>query len=360
MNADIANLNSHISYPPPTENIYHYEGVFEVDVNGEKIAEPLFLEHTLWANTSITSGMVYGLVIYTGKDTRMSMNIQKPRSKVGKLDMELNNITKFLFGFTFVFALVIVALNGFYSKWYFQFFRYILLMASIIPISLRVNLDFSKAIFSYKINNDKLIPGTKARNSNIPEELGRISYLLTDKTGTLTKNDMHFKRLVLEHTQYEENNTQLITKIVRSQCEKFEGPLKDLEAKYKETVQSQGFVGMDQLTKQKRVRRDKDCILRDLITAIAVCHNVTPIIEEGKKIYHASSPDEVALVNFGQDVRMKLLDRTNEYMTIENPAGQEEIYDILANFPFSSDSKRMGILVRHRATQRFNLLFERS
>jgi phospholipid-translocating ATPase len=48
-------------------------------------------------------------------------------------------------------------------------FRQVLLLSSIIPISLRVNLDFSKTVFSYKINNDKEIEGSIARNSQIPE-----------------------------------------------------------------------------------------------------------------------------------------------------------------------------------------------
>jgi len=349
---NIANLNAHITYPPPSDNIYHFEGVFEVDAVADKLSEPLFLDHTLWANTSITSGKIYGMVIYTGKETRISMNSRAPRSKAGKLDLELNLITKFLFAFTLIIALIIVALNGFHTKWYLQFFRYILLMASIIPISLRVNLDFSKAIFSYKINNDKLIPGTKARNSDIPEELGRISFLLTDKTGTLTQNDMHFKKLVLEHAQYEEENIPLITRIVKSQCEKFDGPLKDIEAKYLESNPTGSYVGLEHLTKQKRIRRDKENILRDLVTAVSVCHNVTPIIENGKKIFHASSPDEIALVHFGTQLNMRLLERNNDQMVLENPAGQEEAYDILANFPFSSESKRMGILVRHKSTGR--------
>ena len=51
---------------------------------------------------------------------------------------------------------------------------------------MRVNIDFAKLIYCYKINKDQEIEGTKARNSSIPEELGRIQFLLTDKTGTLT------------------------------------------------------------------------------------------------------------------------------------------------------------------------------
>ena len=45
--------------------------------------------------------------------------------------------------------------------------------------------------------------------------------------------------------------------------------------------------------------RNKNYILRDFATCLAVCHNVTPTYEEGVKNYQASSPDEIALVNIG-------------------------------------------------------------
>lgn len=54
------------------------------------------------------------------------------------------------------------------------FFRSILLLSSIIPISLRVNLDLAKLYYSFMINTDDSIEGTIARNSNIPEDLGRL------------------------------------------------------------------------------------------------------------------------------------------------------------------------------------------
>ena len=55
-------------------------------------------------------------------------------------------------------------------------------------MSLRVNLDMAKSVYGRFIERDNDIPGTVVRTSTIPEDLGRIEYLLSDKTGTLTQN----------------------------------------------------------------------------------------------------------------------------------------------------------------------------
>lgn len=54
---------------------------------------------------------------------------------------------------------------------------------SFVTCSLRVNLDMGKSAYGWMIMKDENIPGTVVRTSTIPEELGRLVYLLTDKTG---------------------------------------------------------------------------------------------------------------------------------------------------------------------------------
>ena len=49
---------------------------------------------------------------------------------------------------------------------------------------------------------------------------------------------------------------------------------------------------------------------------------------------------------------MNLVAREELYVKIINANNQEEEYDILANFPFSSETKRMGIILRHRETNK--------
>jgi len=143
------------------------------------------------------------MVIYTGVETRAQMNSKTPRSKVGLLDLEIDFLSKVLFVLMLVIAAIIIVLDGFVGSWYYKYFRFVLLLASIIPISLRVNLDLAKIYYSYCISHDeKNIVGTIARNSTIPEELGRIQFLLSDKTGTLTQNDMIFKKIAMEHAQF--------------------------------------------------------------------------------------------------------------------------------------------------------------
>lgn len=61
---------------------------------------------------------------------------------------------------------------------------------------MKVNLDFAKLKYTLEANRDQSIKGVAMRNSNIPEELGRVEYLLTDKTGTLTKNKMTLREII--------------------------------------------------------------------------------------------------------------------------------------------------------------------
>ena len=101
-----------------------------------------------------------------------------------------------------------------------------------------------------------------------------------------------------------------------------------------------------------RTRREQHFVVRDMILALALCHNVTPTYPDANnpqyKEFQASSPDEVALVKFAESLHMHLMEREEQYVRLENIMGESEEYDILANFPFSSETKRMGIILRHR------------
>lgn len=159
-------------------DIYDFRGQLQLS---DETREGASVNNMLWANTFVATGTAIGLVVYTGKECRSAMNSRDPRSKMGKLDQELNWLSKALFVFMCcASALVVLVADDAEANWGVLFFRHLLLLSSIIPISLRVNLDFSKLVFSIGINRDVLISGAIARNSTIPEELGRVSYILSD------------------------------------------------------------------------------------------------------------------------------------------------------------------------------------
>lgn len=85
------------------------------------------------------------------------------------------------------------------------------------------------------------------------------------------------------------------------------------------------------------------------MTSLAVCHNVTPVVNnEGERELQASSPDEVALVKFVEELGYKLEKRDQRLIQIKNKIDEIEEYEILECFPFSSESKRMGIVVKYK------------
>lgn len=156
-------------------------------------AVPLTIDNTAWANTVIASNVcVYAAVIYTGPQTRQALSTSASRSKTGLLEFEINSLTKILCALTLVLSVVLVILEEIGKRddnqWYIDVMRYLILFSTIVPISLRVNLDMGKSVYAWFIQHDRDIPDTVVRTSTIPEDLGRVEYLLSDKTGTLTQN----------------------------------------------------------------------------------------------------------------------------------------------------------------------------
>ncbi|KOS15832.1 aminophospholipid-transporting p-type atpase [Malassezia pachydermatis] len=314
-------------HPPPDSPVEWPDGTGNrpMALSPQPQVTPLTTDHVLWANTVLAAGRAIGMVVYTGRETRSVMNTSHPQTKVGLLDMEINRLSKILCAVTLTLSVVLVALNGFRGKWWIYVFRFLILFSSIIPISLRVNLDMGKTVYARQIMGDHDIPDTIVRTSTLPEELGRIEYLLSDKTGTLTQNEMDVKRLHLGTMSYGWDSMDE----VRSQLQVALGN-KD--------------------TKRTRTWRDMSARIYDVVLALALCHNVTPVVNEDDSVtYQASSPDEVALLEWTGSVGLQLVARDQHSITLESEFGRMA-FDILEIFPFTSERKRMGIVVRDRAS----------
>ena len=67
--------------------------------------------------------------------------------------------------------------------------------------------------------------------------------------------------------------------------------------------------------------------------------------------YQASSPDEVAIVKWTEFVGLTLVFRDINEMHLRTKHGDTLKFQILQIFPFTSESKRMGIIVKDEATE---------
>jgi len=91
----------------------------------------------------------------------------------------------------------------------FNLLTFIILFNNLIPISLQVTLEVVRFVQATFINMDiemyhaESDTPAMARTSNLNEELGIVNYIFTDKTGTLTKNVMEFKRCSVGGRLYE-------------------------------------------------------------------------------------------------------------------------------------------------------------
>jgi len=333
---ELFNLNAEVYAEAPKKDIYDFIGNFTC--KDPHNVESLSLENTLWSSTVLASDTVIGLVLYTGKETRSVLNTSIPETKLGVLDTEINRFTILLCVFQLILGFSLVAFGFFKGIWWLNYFRFLVLVSAVIPISMSVNLDVSKFVYAWLVAIDVSIPGCVVRNTTIPEELGRISFLLSDKTGTFTQNDMIFKKLNLGVANFSPDSLDEVGTMLRQA--------------YSGDYEHKGG-GSGKKSKLKQVKRanihEK---VREAVLALALCHTVTPVhpSEEGGAMeYQASSPDEVALVKFTEQVGLLLWDRTLTTITLKNPLGEQESYEILESFPFSSERKRMGIIIRNKS-----------
>ncbi|KAH8303980.1 hypothetical protein KR044_012568 [Drosophila immigrans] len=346
---------------PSTSDLYSFNGRLEFDA-GSRDAIPLTIENLLLRGVRIRGqGRVIGCAIYTGMATKLQLNSRYTGNKSASSEQYINKfIVALIVGMVVVvFILYLIerqkAANVYPTVYYLgplpdynavlqifeDFLSFLILFNYMVPISMYMNIELYRVFGALFMKSDLFLydPETDqpcaVNASNLNEDLGQINILFSDKTGTLTKNQMIFLKCFTGGRNYDIQNTQLFCP---STEERFE--LNTMEPE-----------------------------VMDFFEALALCHTVDILeanvegssekqSEEQDSLitndiigrYQASSPDEKAILEGCARLGLifKSIDNNTLHLSRLLPGGdvQELQYDRLQVLEFSSERKRMSVIIR--------------
>jgi phospholipid-transporting ATPase len=332
----------------PVKDLEKVEGTISFEnANGEHIEEAIGPENMVLKGCTLkNTATFYGVVCYTGMESKLMLNTSKRKKKTSFIDTRVNLILVFLLlihqamciVFTVLYCISYIqnAPNTYYiypeglqgndinfKFVVFGYFTQFILLNLLIPMSLFVSLQFIKEIQAYFMRQDL---NMYYEEGDIPMDVGaadlnadlsQIDIVFSDKTGTLTNNTMVFKRLSIgpkvEHN--EELNEGHIGKML---------------------ISGGTFVAGD--PKMDNIHRQ---LAMHYMLNLAINNEI--IIENG--VYSGESPDEISLVSTAaaNGFKLELQTDTETVLTINGITHRfQKIYTI----KFTPDRKKMSVIVR--------------
>uniref|UniRef100_A0A8C7VS51 Phospholipid-transporting ATPase n=1 Tax=Oncorhynchus mykiss TaxID=8022 RepID=A0A8C7VS51_ONCMY len=345
---DFDTLQASIECEQPQPDLYKFVGRINIySDRNEPIARPLGSENLLLRGATLKNTQhIYAVAIYTGMETKMALNYQSKSQKRSAVEKSMNAYLIVYLCILISKALINTVLKyvwqadpdkdePFYNqktdterqrhiliRAFTDFLAFMVLFNYIIPVSMYVTVEMQKFLGSYFIMwddemfDEELGERAQVNTSDLNEELGQVEYVFTDKTGTLTENNMEFIECCVD-----------------------------------------GYVYVPDAICNGQVMPGESEEL--FFRALCLCHTVQVKEEEtvdgikmgihqnkATSFYISSSPDEVALVEGMKRLGFTYLRLKDSHMEILNREDEVERFELLEVLTFDSVRRRMSVIVR--------------
>uniref|UniRef100_A0A8C2CE51 Phospholipid-transporting ATPase n=1 Tax=Cyprinus carpio TaxID=7962 RepID=A0A8C2CE51_CYPCA len=376
---DLQALTATIECEQPQPDLYKFVGRMHIYKPEQEPAvrslgpENLLLKGATLKNTK----KIYGVAVYTGMETKMALNYQGKSQKRSAVEKSINAFLLVYLCILISKAVVCTTLKyvwqskegqdepwynqktqkekdtNMYLKMFTDFLSFMVLFNFIIPVSMYVTVEMQKFLGSFFITWDKdffdpeIQEGALVNTSDLNEELGQVEYVFTDKTGTLTQNNMEFIECCIDGFQYKHRDTW-------SEVDGFtvtDGPVNKLQQKAGQEKEELFLRALCLCHTVQVKEAGSEEVLTDQVDGI---DEMRPQLEE-ERGFIASSPDEIALVKGAMKYGFTFLGLESKSMKIKNRENNIEEYKLLHVLNFDPVRRRMSVIVQTKSGE--TLLF---